>query len=182
DPNRVSAVLKAVLLDGLNPLDTKTEHGPAVLVAGYEYGAAPAALRRELVGMASDRLPLERGSVQRLASYRLPKISADEVRWMLHRVGLTAQIVAHPKGVKALLKNDGETWSRSDVARLKIARALLGNPSLVVLENIDAALDEQGLIMLRKLLDEYPGTVLFSSLVPQRLFAESEMRRWPLDG
>ncbi|MGO1941580.1 MAG: ABC transporter transmembrane domain-containing protein, partial [Yaniella sp.] len=90
DPNRVSAVLKAVLLDGLNPLDTKTEHGPAVLVAGYEYGAAPAALRRELVGMASDRLPLERGSVQRLASYRLPKISADEVRWMLHRVGLTA--------------------------------------------------------------------------------------------
>ncbi|HIY86302.1 MAG TPA: ABC transporter ATP-binding protein/permease [Candidatus Yaniella excrementavium] len=182
DPNRVSAVLKAVLLDGLNPLDSKTEHGPAVLVAGYEYGAAPAALRRELVGMASDRLPLERGSVQRLASYRLPKISADEVRWMLHRVGLTAQIVAHPKGVKALLKNDGETWSRSDVARLKIARALLGNPSLVVLENIDAALDEQGLIMLRKLLDEYPGTVLFSSLVPQRLFAESEMRRWPLDG
>lgn len=182
DPNRVSAVLKAVLLDGLNPLDSKTEHGPAVLVAGYEYGAAPAALRRELVGMASDRLPLERGSVQRLASYRLPKISADEVRWMLHRVGLTAQIVAHPKGVKALLKNDGETWSRSDVARLKIARALLGNPPLVVLENIDAALDEQGLIMLRKLLDEYPGTVLFSSLVPQRLFAESEMRRWPLDG
>ncbi|MDN5838012.1 MAG: ABC transporter ATP-binding protein/permease [Yaniella sp.] len=182
DPNRVSAVLKAVLLDGLNPLDSKTEHGPAVLVAGYEYGAAPPALRRELVGMASDRLPLERGSVQRLASYRLPKISADEVRWMLHRVGLTAQIVAHPKGVKALLKNDGETWSRSDVARLKIARALLGNPSLVVLENIDAALDEQGLIMLRKLLDEYPGTVLFSSLVPQRLFAESEMRRWPLDG
>src|SRR5699024_10053193 len=43
DPNRVSAVLKAVLLDGLNPLDSKTEHGPAVLVAGYEYGAAPAA-------------------------------------------------------------------------------------------------------------------------------------------
>lgn len=82
----------------------------------------------------------------------------------------------------ATLKNDGETWSRSDVARLKIARALLGNPPLVVLENIDAALDEQGLVMLRKLLDEYPGTVLFSSLVPQRLFAEAEMRRWPLDG
>lgn len=182
DPNRVSAVLKAVLLDGLNPLESNAEQDPAVLVAGYEYGAAPSALRRELVGMASDRLPLERGSVQRLASYRLPKTPADEVRWMLHRVGLTPTIVAHPRGVKTLLKNDGESWSRSDVARLKVARALLGKPPLVVLENIDAALDEQGLIMLRKLLDEHPATVLFSSSMPNRLFADSQMRRWPLDG
>lgn len=181
DPNRVNAVLKAILLDGLNPLEWQADQDPAVLVGGYEYVAAPAALRRELVGMASDRLPLERGSVQRLTSYRLPKTNDGDVRWMLHRVGLTHRILEHPRGVKAQLKNDGESWSRSDVARLKVARALLGTPPLVVLDNIDAALDESGLTMLRGLLAEYPGTVLFSSSVPQRLFAESQLRRWPLD-
>lgn len=181
DPNRIHRVLQAVLLDGLNPLESQEEQGPVVFIDGVEYAGAPAALRRELVGMASVRQPLERGSVQRLVSYRMPKLPSEDAKAMLHRVGLSPLLYLHPKGLKTVLKNDGEPWSRADVARLKLARALLGQPGLLVLENIDAALDDQGVVMLRRLLNEYPGTVLFSSFAPHRLFAEPEMRRWSLD-
>lgn len=181
DPNRIHAVLRGILLEGLDPIEPDATHGPIVLINGTEYATAPAALRRELVGMASVRIPLERGSVQRLVSYRLPRIPVDEVKAMLHRVGLSSVLYLEHKGLKTVLKNDGEPWSRADVARLKLARALLGTPPLLVLENLDAALDEHGIATLRRVLADYPGTVLFSSFMPERLFSESEMRRWSLD-
>src|SRR5690625_5280828 len=49
DPDRINAVLRAVLLEGLNPLATDSEAKPVVFVDGVEYGAAPATLRRQLV-------------------------------------------------------------------------------------------------------------------------------------
>jgi len=181
DPDRINAVLRAVLLEGLNPLAAGSEANPVVLVDGVEYGAAPATLRRQLVGMASVRLPLERGSVQRLASYRIPKAPVEDVKAVLHRVGLSSLLYVEHKGLKTQLKNDGAPWSRSNVARLKLARALLGEPGLLVLENLDAALDEQGLAMLRRVLTDYPGTVLFSSFKPKRLFPDGAFRRWTVD-
>lgn len=181
DPNRINGVLKAVLVDGINPLESDHDDGPVVVIDGTEYGAAPASLRRELVGMASVRQPLERGSVQRLVSYRLPSTSVEDAKAILHRVGLSPVLYLHHKGLKTLLKNDGEPWSRAEVALLKLARALLGTPPLLVLENIDAALDEDGLDTLRRILSDYPGTVLFSSFAPERLFADAEIRRWSLD-
>lgn len=181
DPDRIHAVLTTILLDGLNPLEADSAQH-TVKIDGVEYTAAPASLRRELVGMASVRLPLERGSVQRLTAYRLPKAPVDDIKAILHKVGLSPLLYVEHKGLKTQLKNDGESWTRSDVARLKLARALLGDPPLLVLEHLDADLDEQGLAMLRRVLDEYSGTVLFSSFRPQRLFPETGFRRWDVDG
>jgi len=181
DPDRIHAALRAILLDGLNPLVPEDETHQKFLVDGIEYSTAPAAARRELVGMASVRVPLERGSVQRLASYRFPKAPVEDVKAVLHRVGLSPLLYVEHRGLKTQLKNDGEPWSRSDGARLKLARALLGEPALLVLENLDADLDEHGLAMLRQVLEQYPGTVLFSSFRPTRVLAETAFRRWTLD-
>ena len=182
DAAKIHTVLKSILIQSTHPLtsDDAADH-PVILVEGIEYNAAPPAVRRELVGAASIHVPLQRGSVQRLVSYRWPKAPVDEVKGMLHRVGLSPLVYIQHKGLKTMLKNDGEPWARSDVARLKIARAMLGTPPLLVLENLDAALDEDGLTMLRRQLSDYPGVVLFSSFTPQRIFAEGQFRRWSLD-
>lgn len=183
DTEKIHAVLRSILIHGVNPLaqDDDEEHDSVVLIDGIEYGAAPPAVRRELVGACSIHVPLQRGSVQRLVSYRSPRASVEDVKAMLHRVGLSSLVYVEHKGLKTLLKNDGDPWSRADVARLKVARALFGEPALVVLENIDAALDAEGLAMLRRQLADYPGVVLFSSFAPERIFDDSDYRRWSLD-
>lgn len=183
DAEKIHTVLKTILIQGANPLesDDDDQNRPVILIDGIEYDAAPPAVRRDLVGAASIHVPLQRGSVQRLVSYRSPKASVDEVKGMLHQVGLSPLVYVEHKGLKTMLKNDGEPWARSDVARLKIARAMLGTPPLLVLENVDAALDEDGLAMLRRQLRDYPGVVLFSSFAPHQIFENTEFRRWSLD-
>ncbi len=181
DTDKIHSVLKTLLLHGTNPLAVEEHDRPVVLIDGIEYDAAPPAVRRELVGAASAHVPLQRGSVQRLVSYRLPKAPVEEVEGMLHRVGLSSLVYVEHKGLGTKLKNDGEPWSRSDVAKLKLARAMLGTPPLLVLDNLDAALDDNGIAMLRRQLNDYPGVVLFFSFAPQRIFEESEFRRWCLD-
>lgn len=181
DAELIHTAFMTVLLHGLNPLDSDDEDGPLVLVDGLDYSNAPAASRREIAGAESIHVPLQRGSVQRLVSYRVPKAPEEDVKSMIHKVGLSSQVFVHHKGLKTMLKNDGEPWSRSDIARLRLARAMIGMPPLLVLENLDTHLDDNGLSMMRAQLEDYPGVVLFSSFDPERLFGQDGFRRWSLN-
>ncbi|WP_225735850.1 ABC transporter transmembrane domain-containing protein [Gulosibacter chungangensis] len=175
-PSHLQATIKA-LLEAHHDAETQA---PRLLVSGFDFAKAPARKRRELVGFASDRIPLERGSVQRLVSYRDPNAIVGEVRWMLQRVGLGPRVDNSPAGLNTKLKNGGSPWNSADVARLKLARSLLGAPPLLVVEHIDAALDASGLATLREILDGYPGVVLFASQHPEQVV--SHYRAWQLDG
>lgn len=175
-PSHIQATIKA-LLEARHDDET---NAPKLLVSGFSFAKAPARKRRELVGFASHRIPLERGSVQRLVSYRDPNALVGEVRWMLQRVGLGPRVDNAPGGLNTKLKNGGSPWNTADVARLKLARALLGTPPLLVIEHIDAALDASGLATLREVLDAYPGVVLFSSQHPEQVV--SHYRAWQIDG
>ncbi|MGO1543359.1 MAG: ABC transporter transmembrane domain-containing protein [Gulosibacter sp.] len=178
-PAHVRAVLRNLLGAGQD-LEESDAVPATVVVNGLDFSRAPARTRRELVGFASDRLPLERGSVQRLVAYRKPDTLIGEVRWALQRVGLGPVIEREPNGMRTKLKNDGAPWNSADVARLKLARALLGTPPLLVLEHIDSALDESGRSTLRGILETFPGVVLFAS--PQPELIVDDYRVWQLDG
>lgn len=158
--------------------------GPApdarVLINGINAAAAPEKTRRELIGYGSGRIPLERGSVARLAAYRVPRALGGEVRWMLARVGLQPLLDASPRGLQTKLTNDGSPWRGTDVARLKLARAMLGTPPLLVLEHLDTELDADGRTLLRDLVADYPGVVLLVSSHPEQISASRDV--WELDG
>lgn len=94
-------------------------------IEGLDFGRAPGRVRRELLGVASDAVPLERGSVARLAGFRAPGVSEDELAEMLARVGLTATIARDERGLGRKLKNGGQPWSLSEVMQLKLARGFL---------------------------------------------------------
>lgn len=183
-PAHVRATVRALIDAHVDFEGTATNSdeasNPTVIVDGLDFASAPGKKRRELVGFASDRIPLERGSVQRLASYRKPEALDGEVRWMLNRVGLGPRVESSSGGLKMKLKNDGTPWNSVDVARLKLARALLGTPPLLVLEHIDSAMDEAGLASLREILAAYPGVVLFVSSQLEALVTDH--RTWQLDG
>jgi ABC-type multidrug transport system fused ATPase/permease subunit len=138
-------------------------------VDGYDYTRAPGRQRRKLLGHASVRVPLERGTVSRAITYRNPKATDEQTRAALARVGLDRVLEEFPRGEDTRLKNGGQPLTGSQVARLKLGRALLDNPPLLVLDGIDADLDGEGLRLLRAELEAYPGVVLFTSQNPGRI-------------
>ncbi|HRO94683.1 ABC transporter ATP-binding protein [Citricoccus sp.] len=170
DPGRVHPFLLN-LLAGQNTPAAPGHPVPdlEMIVDGYDYTLAPGRQRRRLVGHASGRVPLERGTVSRAITYRKPAATDDQAAQALARVGLDEVLPSLPKGARTRITNGGQPLTGSQIARLKLGRALLDDPPLLVLDGIDTDLDEEGLRLLRRELEEYPGVVLFTSQNPGRV-------------
>ncbi|MEV4900851.1 ABC transporter transmembrane domain-containing protein [Citricoccus sp. NPDC055426] len=170
DPGRIQPFLLN-LLAGQNTGAEPGQPTPALdmLVDGYDYTLAPGRQRRKLLGHASVRVPLERGTVSRAIAYRNPKATEEQTREAFARVGLDRVLSQFPKGAQTRIKNGGQPLTGSQVARLKLGRALLEDPPLLVLDGIDSDLDSEGIRLLRAELEDYPGVVLFTSQNPSRV-------------
>lgn len=180
DPGRIQPFL-AALLAGQNTPSPDGTPAPELqmVVDGYDYTLAPGRQRRRLLGHASARIPLERGSVSRAITYRHPSADDEQMLRALDRVGLVATVEALPNGTGTRLKNGGQPLTASQRARLKLGRALMDDPPLLVLDGVDADLDTAGLQLLRDELTDYPGVVLFTSSTPDAMAPGH--RVWTID-
>lgn len=180
DPGRIQPFL-AALLAGQNTPGPEGHEVPelVMMVDGYDYTRAPGRQRRRLLGHASARIPLERGSVSRSITYRHPSADEEQMLRALDRVGLVETVEALRNGTGTRLKNGGQPLSASQRARLKLGRALMDDPPLLVLDGIDADLDAAGIDLLREELADYPGVVLFTSSAPEAIAPGH--RVWTID-
>ncbi len=99
---------------------------------------------------------------------RMYSVRAGRERAMalLHRVGLERKAAER-----------ASTLSRGQVQRLSLARALLHSPRLLLLDEPDTGLDEEGNTLLETLLDEHladGGTTLFTTHRLERAMALSD--------
>ncbi|MCH1868709.1 ABC transporter ATP-binding protein [Nocardioides sp. CFH 31398] len=154
DPDVASRVLR----DLASPAPSRR-----VLVDGWPLGDLPAQQRRALVGLAAAGQPLERGTVSRAVRYRRPDTHAGAATAVLERVGLTTTVAALERGERTELRRGGEPLSTADRARLRLARACLGDPPLLLLDRIDTELDDEGRARLREVVDAHPGVVVSTS-------------------
>lgn len=143
--------------------------GSGLFVDDLPYGELPGERRRALVGLASSAAPLERGTVSRALRYRHPDADPDVVADVPRRTGLTEAVAALRRGERTELRRGGEPLCAEDVARLKLARAALGEPPLLLLDHVDGDLDPDGCRMLRDLVATFRGVVVFASEVPDRV-------------
>ncbi|WP_018295750.1 ABC transporter transmembrane domain-containing protein [Corynebacterium lubricantis] len=157
-----------------------TDDEDCFVINGLDFASAPAKVRRELVGFASIHTRLERGSVNRLITYRLPAAQPEEIDAVLTAVGLDETVRSDEKGLRRQLKNDGQPWSQSEVARLKVARALLGQPPILILEGIDQHVSAEFLADLSRILVRYPGVVLVATT--QTEWLPDNRVIWNVDG
>ena len=135
--------------------------------------------RRRLVGYAASGAYLERGSIARSVRYRRPDLDVAEGTAALEQVGLAGPIARLERGEQTLLKRGGEPLSTSERARLVLARAMLGEPPVLVINRLDADLDRDGRKMLASVVRDYPGVVLFASDDPDTLAAG--FTEWSVD-
>ncbi len=125
--------------------------------------------RRRAMGIAGHQLPLVLGSIDKNIRYRHPQASADQVAAACAHTGMGSKILHLPRGLNTRLGLAGDGLSEGEAARVKLARAVLGEPRLLLLDEIESGLDQDGRQVLTALLRNYPGTIIFATHDPRLL-------------
>lgn len=115
---------------------------------------------RHAIGMAGPDLPLLRGTIERNLRYRWRNAPRKEVTRVGALCGINEMLAQFPEGEKTRVAEGGLSLSAGQRQRIALARALLGNPALLLLDEVDANLDSQASGVIDRVLAEHQGTVL----------------------
>jgi len=172
DPRAPREFIRRVFELAPGPEDGRPD---ALWVDGENLRAVPSKRARTLVGLAAAGTVFEQGTVARALHYRRPDLDAAHDQEMLDLVGL--DIAAMPRGARTKLRRGGDPLSRSDRARLALARALYGNPPVLFVDGLEGDLDDSGRRMLEHVLDTYDGLVVMvcSDQLAERLGAQEHV-------
>jgi ATP-binding cassette subfamily B protein len=113
----------------------------AVLVDGADVrGVDPASLRRE-VAIVSDDAFLFSASLRDNIAYARPEAGEDEVVAAAVRAGLEGLLEDLPDGLDTLVGERGLTLSGGQRQRVAIARTLLAEPRILILDDATSSVD-----------------------------------------
>ncbi len=150
------------------------DHGRIVL-DGAELARIKTADLRRAIGIVSADLPLLRGSLRRNLCYRWPKAPEEEIERIITLCGIQEMLAELPKGESFRLSEGGGNLSLGQRQRLMLARALLGSPRLLLLDEADANLDPCATRVIDRILMDYPGTILIVTHRLERLYHANQV-------
>lgn len=130
-----------------------------VLIDGQPLAAVSLASVRRAVGMVGGDLPLMRGSLERNLRYRWPEAPADEVARVSDLCRIDEVAAALPAG-RVAIQEGGANLSLGQRQRIALARALLGEPAVLLLDEADVNLDPRSNQVIDDVLRDHHGTVL----------------------
>ena len=120
-------------------------------VADYD----PEQLRRS-VGMVPQRARLFSGTIRSNLCFGVPD-ATDQALWQALEAAQCADVVrAKPRGLDEPVEQGGRNFSGGQRQRLTIARALVGHPSILILDDSASALDYATDAALRRSLAALP--------------------------
>jgi len=124
---------------------------------------------RRAVGIVSAELPLLRGSVGRNLRYRWPSAPEAEVARVYRLCGIDEILKQLPEGVNTRVQESGANLSMGQRQRIAFARAILGTPRILLLDEADANLDPKASAIIDRVIADYAGTVLIVTHRADRL-------------
>jgi ABC-type multidrug transport system fused ATPase/permease subunit len=148
-----------------------------VTVDGKDLALALDKELRASVGYAARGMMLMRGTLSRAIRYRCPDANPTDLDDLLAKVGLTRRVAGLTKGPDTILVHGGDPLTIPERARVLLARAVLGNPPLLVFDHLDADLGTEGRDVMRTLLHDYPGVVILASDDPFRVITPTHIWR-----
>lgn len=109
------------------------------------------------------------GSVIKNVKLGRPSASSEEVREVLSKMGLLDEILALPQGLDTELSASGSPLSVSQAKRLMVARIIVNEPSLILIdETLDSLDDETKTLAINALFaKDSPWTAIVTSTHPE---------------
>lgn len=134
---------------------------------------------RARLGVVTPDLPLLRGSIERNLVYRKPRAGKRERAEVEAMCGVDELLASLPQGGLTRVGDGGGNLSFGQRQRIAWARALLGHPGLLLLDEADANLDPVSATRLGETLDGFQGTVLMVTHQLARVMQADEV--WYLE-
>ena len=127
----------------------------------------PQALRRQ-IGFVPQETFLFSATLAENIAWGVPDAGIDQIRWAADVAGLTADIEGFPSGLDTVIGERGLTLSGGQKQRTAIARAILRNPRILILDDalssVDTVTEEKILSGLASLMQDRT-TILISHRV-----------------
>jgi ABC-type multidrug transport system fused ATPase/permease subunit len=134
-----------------------------VVLDGQDLADVKAGSLRRAVALVSPDLALLRGTVGYNLRYRWREAPDEELARVCALCGVDEVLAELPQGLDSRLAEGGRDLSPGQRQRIALARGLLGNPRVLLLDEIDAGLDPATEAAMRRALGEYRGTVLLAT-------------------
>ena len=115
---------------------------------------------RQIVGMVSQDLPLLRGTISKNLRYRWRSAPAAELTRVRTLCGIDDLFAGLPDGENTRIAEGGTSLSAGQRQRITLARAILGSPRVLLLDEADTNLDPGASEVFNAILADYEGTVL----------------------
>ncbi|WP_096440208.1 ABC transporter ATP-binding protein [Alteribacter populi] len=110
------------------------------------------ALRKHMAIVLQDPF-LFTGTVASNVGLDVPHISREDIRLALEKVGAKEMIDSLPNGIDEEVKEKGSTFSSGQRQLISFARALVFNPSILILDEATANIDTETEAVIQKALD-----------------------------
>ncbi|MBU3215124.1 ABC transporter ATP-binding protein/permease [Clostridium estertheticum] len=126
-----------------------------ILVDGYDIKDFNLRRLRKNIAVAMQDIFLFSDTIEGNIAYGLPTASMDEVRWAAGIAGADDFINKMEEGYDTIVGERGVGLSGGQKQRISLARALLKNPSIIILDDTTSSLDIQTENNIRHSLDKY---------------------------
>jgi len=132
---------------------TEPSHG-SIALGNHDFGSAPLSAWRRAIGYVPQETILFHASIKDNLTFAKPAASETEIEMAARRAHAHDFIMALPEGYEAIIGDQGVKLSGGQRQRLGIARALLTNPLLLVLDEAMSALDAASELEILRTLGE----------------------------
>jgi NHLM bacteriocin system ABC transporter peptidase/ATP-binding protein len=114
-----------------------------LLFDGRDRSELPRSLWIDSVGVVDQEIFVFEGTVRENLSLWNKDVAEEQMLAAARDAGILDEIMDRPGGLDTLVAETGTNWSAGQLQRLEIARALCGEPALLVLDEATSALDSE---------------------------------------
>jgi subfamily B ATP-binding cassette protein HlyB/CyaB len=114
-----------------------------VRIDGHDLKQVQAETLRKQIGVVQQEAGLFSGTIHENIAYQIPDASMDEVMAAAMLAGAHEFIMTFPNGYDTQVGEKGASLSGGQRQRITIARALIGNPRILIFDEATSALDNE---------------------------------------